>query len=646
MHVVVNGRRAGSVQMPRAREGGRFDEQSTPVKPPRLRAVFDSPTVTPVASPDGIAASQNRLLVSGDESVHVLTHTGSSAGTSLQSQTQGDSLAHPDRTAQLTVQYSLPPSKLRSPTRRNLANELNVEDLEGLDDPLQDLVEAASESTETLQNRNHDLRGQLEVAMALLDAKRQTLRALSSSAHADKADKAAPADEPPLARGGVAATTVPPSGEEAMRSNVKTKRIQRARLKRSMLLARGLGTTRLQLKQLRQDVVSAQQQLAQEMDAVVSQVSAAVANVGSSRGDVIVSSSRMAEFMEMQMCAATMVKDLIVGAPRLHLAAGHLSTPSLSTAEVGDWLSSEGLAEHVAAFADHAVDGKALMELTDTQLRDDLQVLQVGHRNIILAARRQLCNVDNFGPTRPVCANHSACGQGAECRKSSFFRPPRLQLATSLRNGKRAPRSKLLPRANKARLAARLAAVNGPVGAVVERNVRHRLASTMVLDSVGDTHNRLGCNQQLACADDLVSSRSTFSLESVSGNFAENDSDTGSSAGSCLSACVSASEDRYSDDFDALSLTTIETDTDFDNYRNCSEITPPVHGRSSCAWVPCGLVPNDSESNATASEVAEELDGEIAYGSDFERMSSTSSWTVTSSKLHQDVLDVSGLPDS
>ena len=63
---------------------------------------------------------------------------------------------------------------------------------------------------------------------------------------------------------------------------------------------------------------------------------------------------------------------------------------SLRTAtidDVGDWLHALGLGHHATTFADHAVDGQLLAELSEEELRDDLGVHKIGDRAKIRRAR-------------------------------------------------------------------------------------------------------------------------------------------------------------------------------------------------------------------------------------------------------------------
>ena len=559
MHVVVNGRRAGSVTIPSVEHYGR---EATPMKPTLLGSgIASSPTVTPVASPDGVAAHQTRHLDT-------------------------------DETKPAGLCYQLPPSRLRSPARwlvRNLADVPSAEDLG--QQPRTDFS-GICDSTTALERRNNELHGQLEAAIAQLASKRLTKRMLSRSTRVDlDVAQAGTASSPNLHSD--LDNTVAQAGAASPSSvnlDIKAQKVQRARLKRSMLLARGLGTTRLELKQLREDVVSAQKQMAQEIDAVIAHMSAAVANAGNAHADAVVGGARVEQFMDVQMSVATSLRELVLGLPGIQpLTAGRLPAPSLSVASVGEWLASMGLAEHAAAFVDHEIDGKALMELTDTQLRDDLRVLKVGQRNAILATRRGLL-MDNRGSEW-----HQPAGRQSDGRpKSSFFRPPRLQLATSLLGGRRTPRSKLLSRATKAKLDARLATLNGRVESAARRQERQSRASTLLLDLVGDTRNELGFNQQMG---------------------GDNCSDAGSSVGSSL---ISGSEDRYSDDFDVISLTTAGTELDVDP-SSAESVTLPA-GRSSSAWQPW----SDSNSNV---EAAEDVGFDIVYDSELERLSSASSWS-------------------
>ncbi|KNC47820.1 STE/STE11 protein kinase [Thecamonas trahens ATCC 50062] len=59
---------------------------------------------------------------------------------------------------------------------------------------------------------------------------------------------------------------------------------------------------------------------------------------------------------------------------------------ALSASEVGDWLLGLGLDDLVPVFAEHAIDGAALLALSDADLRDDLG-LKLGPRRKITAAR-------------------------------------------------------------------------------------------------------------------------------------------------------------------------------------------------------------------------------------------------------------------
>ena len=51
-----------------------------------------------------------------------------------------------------------------------------------------------------------------------------------------------------------------------------------------------------------------------------------------------------------------------------------------SVDDVCDWLGSLDLAVHAATFREHSIDGAALLELDDAQLRDDLEILKMGER--------------------------------------------------------------------------------------------------------------------------------------------------------------------------------------------------------------------------------------------------------------------------
>ena len=575
MHVVVNGRRAGSVTIPPVEHIGREATPRKPMKPTLLGSgIAGSPTVTPVTSPDGVAAHQTRRLDT-------------------------------DETKPAGLCYQLPPSRLRSPARRLVRNLADVPSADDLGQPPRTDSSGMYDSTITLEHRNGELRGQLEAAIAQLASKRLTLRMLSTCTRVDldAVAQAGTASSPnvhshldkEVAQAGAASP--PRANLDIKAQKVQRARLERARLKRSVLLARGLGTTRLELQQLREDVVLAQNQMAQEMDALVARILAAVATAGKTRVDEIVGGARVQQFMDVQISVATLLREFVLGVPGMHEpAAGRLPAPSLSVAAVGEWLASMGLAEHVAAFADHEIDGTALMELTDTQLRDDLRVLKVGHRNTILATRRGVL-IEN-------CRSqwHQPAGRQSDDRpKSSFFRPPRLHLATTLLNGRRTPRSRLLSRATKAKLDARLAALNGRVESAVQRQERQSRASTLLLDLVGDTRNDLGFNQQIV----------------------DNCSDAGSSVGSSASIGISASEDRYSDDFEVISLSTV--DTDFDDPSSAGSAMLPA-GRSSSACQPWAVMFSDDDSNSIV-EVAEDAGFEFVYDSELERLSSASSWS-------------------
>lgn len=582
MHVVVNGRRAGSVQMPPVDDYGTPVRSSKFVKPTRLGADFGSPSVTPVASPDGVTAHQNRSLDTDDTAQRLFTRRDPRA-TLLHTPTHSAvrTAVEPEG-----VRYHLPPSRLRSPARRgevrNMANDISA-DLAG---PRQAAVANASESTVTLQSRNNDLRGQLEAARAQLASKRVRLQMLSRSTASNVATAAQINTPPSRAQSELNATLTQDTAlSPRVHSGAKVGKVNRARLKRSMLLARGLGTTRLELKQLREDVISAKQQMAQEIDAAVIQVSAAVAATANTQADAAVSRTRMEQCMDMQLSITTTLRDLVLGLPGMHLTANFSRVPSLSISAVGEWLKSLGLAEHAAAFADHAIDGKALMELTDIQLRDDLRMLKVGQRNTILAARRELVRNDDDFRSHLHQADRSRQSDG---RPKNIFRPPRLQLATSLISGRRTPRSKLLSRASKAKVNARLAALNGRPESAAERQERQSRTSTMLLDMVSNTRTQH--------ADEKLS-------------------DAGSSVGSSASICLSTSEDLYSDDFDAASLNTVETEYDYDRSST----------NSACGSQAWGVMSGDDDPNVAVSEVDEEVEQELAYDSDFERMSSASS---------------------
>ena len=56
-----------------------------------------------------------------------------------------------------------------------------------------------------------------------------------------------------------------------------------------------------------------------------------------------------------------------------------------SVEEVGDWLSSLGLAEHASAFARERIDGQMLMEIDDEDLHAELGVSSRLQRKRILA---------------------------------------------------------------------------------------------------------------------------------------------------------------------------------------------------------------------------------------------------------------------
>jgi hypothetical protein len=702
MHVVINGRRAGSVQMPgrvvppinRQPEGvdGTDQHAATPSRKRhahhrRSKEQVLSPSVTPVTSPAGDGKHQNMLLATETEGtpLYLLTHGDPALLRQefLESSQPAVAPPPPPPSKAMRRRSSLPPSRLRSPARRdqvrNLADDLAVEDL---DTPP---LTQAGESAKTLQSRNEDLRKQLETAAAQLASRRQTLRTLAVATRTAKATavlERAPEDG--------ATVSVPGPAER------KPKKTERARLRRSMLLARGLGTTRLELKQLREEVVSVQQQMVQETAAAVAQVSAAVANAEGSSGTVIASSSKMEQFIEMQQSVANMLRDIMTR-PSFGLPlAAEQSAPSLSAAAVGEWLSSLGLAEHAPAFASHAVDGTALMELTDAQLREELRVLKVGHRNRISAARRQLLGGNQRGHHHHSHSVRRSGDRPSAPKQSNFFRPPRLELAASLTGGRRTPRSKLLSRANKAKLQSRLAATTGRPETSSQRSERQDRAMAMLLDLLGeagvvppaptpsrnaadgdqssDAGSTTGSRSSVASNDlatpDGVPNSSSPSASlwqqpesehatrahqrtpriivpegenSVSWTW-ENDTDDVDIASSGYS------EDGYSQDFDAVSLTTADTefgDDDYDSSGSFFEPSPDDRSGSPSEWMFWGGVPTGywHEEDAPPAEVAEEEqhekqqkeeedeeEAEEAYESDdFERLSSASGASSTRS---------------
>ena len=75
--------------------------------------------------------------------------------------------------------------------------------------------------------------------------------------------------------------------------------------------------------------------------------------------------------------------------PRLQRAmsvksSGGLSVSEWSTDEVCHWMMGVGLGMHIATFTENAIDGPCLLELSDAQLKNDLGITALGHRNQIL----------------------------------------------------------------------------------------------------------------------------------------------------------------------------------------------------------------------------------------------------------------------
>src|SRR5271163_3697266 len=68
---------------------------------------------------------------------------------------------------------------------------------------------------------------------------------------------------------------------------------------------------------------------------------------------------------------------------------------------IGDWLENIGLGRYAAVFAENDVDFPALLELTESDLKE--LGLSLGHRKILLKAIAGLANAERAGlPKTPI----------------------------------------------------------------------------------------------------------------------------------------------------------------------------------------------------------------------------------------------------
>ncbi|KAG8470009.1 hypothetical protein KFE25_006464 [Diacronema lutheri] len=82
--------------------------------------------------------------------------------------------------------------------------------------------------------------------------------------------------------------------------------------------------------------------------------------------------------------------------PNLTAPEGELNVSAMSVSEVGEWLGHEGFADAKKAFATQGVDGQALLDLNEDELKVDLGVAKLGQRRRFA---RTLCTV------MPGCRN-------------------------------------------------------------------------------------------------------------------------------------------------------------------------------------------------------------------------------------------------
>ena len=116
-------------------------------------------------------------------------------------------------------------------------------------------AEPAGESCEALQSANAALRKQLDDAADQLASRQETLRALAEPS---------PVEKPPA--------------DTRISVNGRRTKTERARRKRQMILARGLGTTRKELRELRSEVVASQDVFAAHMAEALRRLASASAS--------------------------------------------------------------------------------------------------------------------------------------------------------------------------------------------------------------------------------------------------------------------------------------------------------------------------------------------------------------------------------
>ena len=158
-------------------------------------------------------------------------------------------------------------------------------------------AEPAGESCEALQSANAALRKQLDDAADQLASRRQTLRALAEPS---------PAEKPPA--------------DTRISANGRRTKTERARRKRQMILARGLGTTRKELRELRSEVVASQDVFAAHMAEALRRLASASASAirGQDRPQTPSANSssmaivaRVEQVAEMQHSVVTTLRELV-----------------------------------------------------------------------------------------------------------------------------------------------------------------------------------------------------------------------------------------------------------------------------------------------------------------------------------------------
>ena len=65
-------------------------------------------------------------------------------------------------------------------------------------------------------------------------------------------------------------------------------------------------------------------------------------------------------------------------------SAPAFSASSWTVEETSQWLRNNGFEEQIQAFADNDIDGSALLELTQEELKDDLKIGSLGKRKAII----------------------------------------------------------------------------------------------------------------------------------------------------------------------------------------------------------------------------------------------------------------------